>query len=109
MSSERRLQRRETILKGEAFNRDHFLIFGLHGEHQARAHCGAIDQHGTCAAYTVLAAHMRSCKPQSMAQAVGKRQPRLDFDLDWLAIDLKSYWHGINCAGSLHFSKRARP
>jgi hypothetical protein len=38
---------------------------------------------------------MRTGQAQIMAQAVGERQPRLDFNLDGLAIDLKSYRHGF--------------
>jgi hypothetical protein len=30
-----------------------------------------------------------------MAQAIGQRQPRLDFDLDRLAVDFEFYRHGL--------------
>jgi hypothetical protein len=30
-----------------------------------------------------------------MAQAIGQRQPRLDFDLDRLAVDFEFYRHGF--------------
>ena len=94
MFSERRLQRRQAILERETLDRDDFRAFGLHREHQTGSHRGAVDQHGARTAYAVLAADMRSGQPQMMAQAIGQRQPRLDFDLDGPAVDLKSDRHG---------------
>jgi hypothetical protein len=38
---------------------------------------------------------MRAGKPQMMAQAIDQCQPRLDLDLDRLAIDFESYRHGF--------------
>src|SRR5579863_1664303 len=93
MFFERRLQRRQTILKREALDSDYFRALGLYREHQTGSHRGTVDQHGARTAYAVLAADMRSGQPQAMAQAIRQRQPRLDFDLDGPAVDLKSYGH----------------
>ena len=68
---------------------DDLAAVGLHREHQAGAHRRAVDDHGAGAAHAVLAADMGAGQPQIVAQAIRQRQPRLDLDLDLLAVDLK--------------------
>ena len=68
--------------------------FGLHRQHQAGAHRGAVDDDRAGAAHAVLAADMGAGEPQLMAQAIGQGQPRLDLDLDLLAVDFEAHWHG---------------
>jgi hypothetical protein len=97
MLAKRRLQRGQTLFEREALDGDHLRALGLNREHQTRPHRGAVDQHGAGAAHAMLAADMGSGQPQMMAQAIGERQPRLDFDLDRFAVDLEPYWHAMNC------------
>jgi hypothetical protein len=94
MLTEGFLQRRELGVAGEAFDGDDFGALGLHREHQAGAHGGAIDENGAGAAHAVLAADMGAGQPQMMAQAICQREPRLDVDLDLSTVDAKSYRHG---------------
>ncbi len=75
-----------------------FAALGLHRQHQAGAHRGAVDDDGAGAADAVLAADMGAGQPQVVAQAVGERQPRLDLDLDLLAVDFESHRHGLTYA-----------
>jgi len=95
MLAERSLQRRQSVFKRETLDGHHLGAFGLHREQQARAHGCAVDQHGAGAAHAVLAADMGAGEPQMMAQAIGQRQSRLDFDLDRLAVDFEFCRHGF--------------
>lgn len=45
----------------------------LHGERKARARATPVEEHGACAAYTVLAADMGSCEAQLVAQEVAEK------------------------------------
>src|SRR5262245_66068814 len=94
MLAEGRLQRREALVARETFDGGDLRALGLHREHEARAHCRAVDQHRAGAADAVLAADMRAGEAEVMAQAVGERQPRLDADFDLFAVDFESYGHG---------------
>ena len=85
---------------GSRVVRDHLRAVGLHRQHETGAHGGAVHQHRAGAANAVLAAHMRAGEPQMMAQAVGKREPRLDLDFDRLAVDFKFDGHGVGISFS---------
>ena len=61
----------------------------LHGEHQARAHRLAVDQHRAGAADAVLAADLGAGQPELVAQEVGQQRPRLDLDVVGAAVDLE--------------------
>ena len=52
----------------------------LHGEHEARAHGASVAEHGACAAYAMLAAGMRPCQQQALAQTVEQAHARLDVE-----------------------------
>ena len=65
------------------------IAVGLHGEHQARAHGRAVDQHGAGAAYAVLAAGMGAGEPELVAQAVEQAGARLDLDRVHAPVDSK--------------------
>jgi hypothetical protein len=87
------LQRREVMVVGESFDRHDLAALGLHREHQTRAHRCVIDNDGAGAAHTMLATNMGSGEAEHMTQAIRQRHPRLDFDLDFFAVDFKSDWH----------------
>src|SRR6202044_964286 len=61
--------------------------FGLHREHEAAAHRLAIDDHGTGAAHTMLAAQMYARIASLVAQKVGQRNACLDGTAVATAID----------------------
>ena len=82
MLAEGFLQRREVGIVGQPFDGHDLGALGLHREHQAGAHRGAVDDDGAGAAHPVLAADMGPGQPQMVTQAVRQRQPRLDLDLD---------------------------
>src|ERR1700688_4892309 len=81
------LQGRKIIAERQAFDRDYLGAIGLNCEDQAGAYRRAIDNHGACAADTMLTAQMRACQPQLPAQQPSERQPRLDTGLDRSTID----------------------
>ncbi len=93
MPAEALLQRRELGVVGQPFHGDDLGALRLHRQQQARAHRGAVDDHGAGATHAVLAAEMRSGEPQLVAQAVRQGHARLDLDLDFLAVDFKSDGH----------------
>ena len=71
---------------GEAFDRGHAVTVGLHGEHQARAHRLAVEQHRARAAHAVLAADVRSGQAKLVAQPIDERHSRGDFSGARLAV-----------------------
>ena len=90
------VQDAEAIRRGrEAFDCAHLAALDLHGECEAGPRRLAVDGDGAGAAHAVFAADMGARKPQMMAQTIGQRQPRLDFDLDRLAVNFEFYRHGF--------------
>ena len=76
--AERRLDRRQRAVgAAEALDGGDLGAVGLHGEHQARAHGLAVEQHGAGAADAVLAAEVGAGEPAPLAQEVGQREPGL--------------------------------
>ena len=51
---------------------------GLHGEDEARADGGTVEQHGACATHAVLTTEVRALQPALVAEVVGERQAWLD-------------------------------
>ena len=84
--AERGLQRREMGIVRQPFNGHDLGAVRLHREHKACTHGVAIDQDRTGPTYTVFASDMRSGQTQVIAQAIGKREPRLDLDRHLFAI-----------------------
>ncbi len=60
------------------FDRRDLGAVGLHREHEARAHGGAVDQHRARAAHAVLAAEVRAGEVALLAEEVGERHARFD-------------------------------
>src|SRR5262249_1051622 len=58
--------------------RSDFLAVRLYGEHQARTHGLAVEEHRAGAAYTVLAADVGAGLSAIVADRVDQRPPRLD-------------------------------
>ena len=77
----------QRVVLGEAFDRADLSAVRLHGEHQARAHRLAVDDHRAGAADAVLAADMGAGLPAILADGVGQRTPRLDGDGVRAAVD----------------------
>src|SRR6266536_853745 len=75
---ERPLQRMQRIALGESLDRADLLAVGLNGEHQARSHRLAADEHRAGAAYPVLAADVRPGQAAIVADGVDQSAPRLD-------------------------------
>ncbi len=90
MLAEALLQRGQVVIVGEPLDRHHLGAVGLHRQHQAGAHRGAVDDHGAGAAHAVLAAEVSSGEPQLVAQAIRQRHARLDLDFHLLAVDFKA-------------------
>ena len=75
------LQRVQLVaVRRQPFDGADLLAVRLHGEHQARAHRLAVDEHGAGAADAVLAADMRAGLAAVLADGVGQRAARLDRD-----------------------------
>src|SRR5262245_31167413 len=63
----------------------------LHGEEQTRTDALAVEQDGTTAADSLLAAEMSSGKPKMVAQEVSQRQTRLHKSVTLFAVDGQLY------------------
>src|SRR5947207_1439971 len=61
----------------EAFDSRQFVALSLDGEHQARSHRSAIQQHRAAAAHAVLAADVGAGQPEVVAEEVGQKPPRV--------------------------------
>src|SRR5262249_59884000 len=70
--------RKAAVGRGDAFDRRDFCAIGLDGEHEARTHGGAVDQHCAGPAHTVLTSEVRTGEPAPIAEEVGQGQTRLD-------------------------------
>src|SRR5207237_6611623 len=71
----------------ETFDGGHFLPVGLHSKHQARADSFTVDEDGTRATNAMLAAEMRPCESQVVAQKVCQRAARFGQSFTTDAID----------------------
>src|SRR5689334_12244959 len=101
MLAEARLKGREGLIVRKPFDRDDFAVLSLHREHQAAADRLAIEEHCAGTTNPVLAADMRPGQSQLMAQAIGKRQARLDRNLDLMTVDLEANLHSDYSAAIL--------
>src|SRR6185312_709019 len=81
------LHRMQPVAVRQTLDRADRLAFGLHCEHQTRAHRRAVDKHRARAADAVFAADMRAGLPAVLADRVGERAPRLDGDVTRAAVD----------------------
>ena len=70
----------------EALDRRDLVAISLDGEHQARAHRLAVDEHGACAAHAVLASEVGAVEFGVLAQEVGEETARLDLGLQRAAV-----------------------
>src|SRR5215470_2016115 len=95
MSAEARLQRGEAIVLRQALDRHDLTALGLHRQYQAAAHGVAVEEYSAGSANPMLAADMRARKPQVVAQAIRKRQARLDHHFDVVSVDLEANLHGL--------------
>ena len=79
---ERLLHRVQLAVRGEALDRRHLAAVGLHGEHRARLHRLAVEQHRARAAGGRVAADVRPLEPEraragsTRAAAAARRPPR---------------------------------
>src|SRR5262249_29205927 len=81
----------------EAFDRLHRKAVALNRIGDAGARRFIIDQHGTCAAYAVLAPEMGPRQAAMLAQEIGKMGARLDQRLDLPPVHAERDWrHGAN-------------
>jgi hypothetical protein len=67
-----------SIGRCDAFNGLDAAAIGLHGEHEAGAHGGAIHQHGASAADAMFAADMRAGERQLLAQEIRQMHARIN-------------------------------
>lgn len=73
------LQRMQLALRSrQALDGRQRVPVGLYGKQQARAYGLVIEQDGTSAAHSVLAAHMRPGQVQVLAKKIGQQEPRFD-------------------------------
>src|SRR5262249_45916365 len=109
---ERLLQGMQLVAVGEAFHRTDRPPLRLHGEHQARAHGLAVEQHCAGAADAVLAADMGSSLPAVVADRVDQRAARIDTDLVAPAVDgereLALLGHAAACSSARRATVPAR-
>src|ERR1051325_3096724 len=104
---ERLLQHAEGAVRcSEPLGGHELAAVGLHREHDAGAHRLAVEQHGACAAYAVLATEMRSGEPQLAAKEVGEMQARLR--LARMALPVDGQRDGSLVGHVAAFSPRAR-
>src|SRR5215470_16575127 len=96
MFAEACLQGREAFVLRQAFDRHDLAALGLYRQHQAAAHGLAIEEYSAGSANPVLAADMRTRKPQMMTQAIRERQARLDRNFDVASVHLKANLHGLS-------------
>ena len=75
------------VVARQALDGGHLVPVDLDGEHQARAHRVAVDQHRARAADAVLAADVRAGQPEVVPQRVGQ-QPRAP--ARWLHVEHRS-------------------
>src|SRR5215470_14320799 len=103
MFAERGLQRREVGIVRQPFDSHDLGAVRLHREHQACAHGVTIDEDRTGTTHTMFASNMRTGQAQVMAQAISKREPRLDLDRHLIAVYFESDWglHGYHVAARL--------
>src|SRR5439155_1335021 len=72
---ERLLQRRELSIANQPLDGLHRLPVGPHGELAARVHRLAVEQHRARAAFAAIAADLRACRPQMIAQRFDQCPP----------------------------------
>jgi hypothetical protein len=60
---------------------------GLHGKHRAGFHCPAVQMNGTGPTGAGIAADVRACEAQMVAEEMDQQSSRLDFRLSLLTID----------------------
>ncbi len=92
----------QRLAVGETLDGADFPAVGLNGEHQARSHRLAVDEHGAGAAHPVLAADMRAGLTAIVADRVDQSTPRLDandvpYSIDQQR-DLHLFGHGFASA-----------
>src|SRR5204862_2405445 len=82
------LQRMELLRSGRLpFDGGEGMAVRLHGEHDARAHRLAVEEHRAGAAHAVLAADVSAGQVQLVAQEVREQQAGLDLALVGAAVD----------------------
>jgi UDP-N-acetylglucosamine enolpyruvyl transferase len=59
----------------EALDGRHVMALRLHGQHQARPHRRAVEQHRAASAHAVLAADMRAGQAEVVAEVVAQQPP----------------------------------
>ena len=84
---ERLLHRREPAVLGQALDGGDLRAFGLHREHETRAHGTPVDDHGACAAHAVFASEVRAGEATVVAEKVGERLAGLDGSALSLTVD----------------------
>ncbi len=96
----------------QAFDGADFAAFGLHREHQARAHRLAVEQHRAGAADAVLAADMGSGLAAFVADRVHQRAARIDAHAVAAAVDVEGdlalLAHAAACSSARRVTVRVR-
>ena len=104
---ERLLQRGEHAVVGETLDRLDRCAIRLHGEEQAAADRLAVDDHGARPTDPVLASEVGARERTVVTEEVGKRGPRLDGDVDGLAVDVHPDVHRGAFGHAASSSRRA--
>jgi hypothetical protein len=81
------LHRVQLTARGEALDRGDLGAVRLDGEHGARLHRRAVDEHAARAAARRVAADVRPGETERLAQEVGEQEPCLDLRGAGLAVD----------------------
>jgi hypothetical protein len=84
--AKRLLHRMQSVTVGQAFNGRHFGALGLHRQHRARLHGGAIHMHHAGAALACVATHMGSGQVEVLAQKLHQQCARLDLSLNGFTV-----------------------
>lgn len=85
------LYRMKPAVLGKALNRRDLMTISLDGEHQARAHRFAVEEHGTGTADAVFTPHVRPGEGKVVAQEVTEQQARFDAAPERRAVDRHRY------------------
>jgi len=86
MLAESLLQRGQILIERQTFYRGNTGSVRLDGEHQTGPHRFAVHDDGAGAAHAMLAAEMRPCQTQTITQAIGQSQARLDCQCHGVAV-----------------------
>src|SRR5205814_4342540 len=91
VANEGRLDRLQTSIAGESFDRHDFLSDVHRGQRQAGIDAAAVDEDRACAAGPLIASLLRASDVEMLAQRVEKARARIELELMHFSVDAQRH------------------